>query len=86
VLIEDFGQPDAFYEAPGLRRGSGIAVFDLIDDVDVGNRSASVTTFQMKGEPTTGEARDGSVKNLGRYAASGIAWWPKRPSSTAALT
>ncbi len=32
------------------------------------------------------EGRDGSVKNLGRYAASGIAWWPKRPSSTAALT
>jgi len=28
----------------------------------------------------------GSVKNLGRYAASWIAWWPKRPSSTAALT
>jgi len=28
----------------------------------------------------------GSVKNLGRYAASGIAWWPKRSSSTAALT
>ncbi len=29
---------------------------------------------------------DGSVKNLGHYAASGSAWWPKRPSSTAALT
>ena len=28
----------------------------------------------------------GSVKNLGRYAASWIGWWPKRPSSTAALT
>ncbi len=28
----------------------------------------------------------GSVKNLGRYAASGMACWPKRPSSTAALT
>jgi len=28
----------------------------------------------------------GSVKNLGRYAASWIACWPKRPSSTAALT
>jgi len=28
----------------------------------------------------------GSVKNLGRYAASRSAWWPKRPSSTAALT
>ena len=29
---------------------------------------------------------DGSIKNLGRYAASWIACWPKRPSSTAALT
>jgi len=28
----------------------------------------------------------GSVKNLGHYAANWIAWWPKRPSSTAALT
>ncbi len=28
----------------------------------------------------------GSVKNLGRYAASWIAWWPNRPSSRAALT
>ena len=27
-----------------------------------------------------------SVRNLGRYAASWIAGWPKRPSSTAALT
>ena len=25
------------------------------------------------------EGADGSVKKLGRYAASGIAWWPKRP-------
>ncbi len=32
------------------------------------------------------ELAAGSVKNLGHYAASGIAWWPKRPSSTAALT
>jgi len=30
--------------------------------------------------------RQGSVKNLGRYAASWSAWWPSRPSSTAALT
>jgi len=28
----------------------------------------------------------GSVKNLGRYAASWIAGWANRPSSTAALT
>jgi len=32
------------------------------------------------------ELPDGSVKNLGHYAASWSAWWPKRPSSTAALT
>ncbi len=30
--------------------------------------------------------RAGSGKNLGRYAASWIACWPKRPSSTAART
>ncbi len=29
---------------------------------------------------------NGSVKNLGRYAASWITGWPSRPSSTAALT
>ncbi len=29
--------------------------------------------------------RVGSVKNLGRYAASWIAWWPNRSSSRAAL-
>ena len=32
------------------------------------------------------EVPEGSVRNLGRYAASWIAGWPKRPSSTAALT
>jgi len=32
------------------------------------------------------EVTVGSVKNLGRYAASRMACWPKRPSSTAALT
>ncbi len=40
----------------------------------------------QKGSLDAVEADHGSVKNLGRYAASGIAWWPKRPSSTAALT
>ena len=32
------------------------------------------------------KVQKGSVKNLGRYAARWIACWPKRPSSTAALT
>ena len=34
----------------------------------------------------TESLHEGSVKNLGRYAANWIAWWPRRPSSTAALT
>jgi len=47
-------------------------------------RDARITTIY---EGTTAiQANDGSVKNLGRYAASWIAGWPKRPSSTAALT
>ena len=37
-------------------------------------------------EEIADQLRAGSVKNLGRYAASWIAWWPKRPSSSAALT
>ena len=38
--------------------------------------------------PTCGTINEAveTVKNLGRYAASWIAGWPKRPSSSAALT
>jgi len=43
-----------------------------------------IAGFKSFADPV--ELAIGSVKNLGRYAASGIAWWPKRPSSTAALT
>ncbi len=32
------------------------------------------------------QALQESVKNLGRYAVSWIAWWPNRLSSTAVLT
>jgi len=36
--------------------------------------------------PCSRQLAVGSVKNLGRYAASRMACWPKRPPSTAALT
>ncbi len=39
-----------------------------------------------EGQEALDQLRVGSVKNLGHYAASWSAWWPKRPSSTAALT
>ena len=41
---------------------------------------------QVAGPAFRMEHGHGSVKNLGHYAASGSASWPKRPSSTAALT
>jgi len=47
-----------------------------------------VRKFQQLGRRSDGtkvEDTRGSVKNLGRYAASWIVWWPNRPSSTAAL-
>lgn len=34
----------------------------------------------------TAKSDFGNVENLERYAANWIAWWPKRPSGTAALT
>ncbi len=47
----------------------------------VGGGTVHYSMIKMRLQP-----HDGSVKNLGRYAASWIAGWPNRPSSTAALT
>jgi len=66
---------------PAGEHGHGRGVLILFDTCD----RCSVGCWQHCGELHE-QPRDGSVKNLGRYAASGIAWWPKRPSSTAALT
>jgi Plasmid pRiA4b ORF-3-like protein len=51
---------------------------DLLDDEN--------TRWRLEKAVERSKAREGSVRNLGRYAASWIAWWPNRPSSTAALT
>ncbi len=51
------------------------------------HKDTVVAGVRLAGDgPVRTEVRTGSVKNLGHYAASGSAWWPKRPSSTAALT
>jgi len=63
------------------------------------NPAPSLFSFQLTQAGTNGgainygvnlivpdEVTIGSVRNLGRYAASWIACWRKRPSSTAALT
>ncbi len=57
---------------------------DYLVRVDDGRDEPLNLVVEIKG--FRGVDAQGSVKNLGRYAASGIAWWPKRPSSTAALT
>ncbi len=48
--------------------------------------SVSARLDDAKAHAETFDLAHGSVKNLGRYAASWIACWRKRPSSTAALT
>ena len=62
--------------ALAAERGGGRAVREVVA------RAVCDPTDLMR---ALGEPR-GSGKNLGRYAASWIACWPKRPSSTAART
>jgi len=79
-----------------LRRALGLHV--IMTTPDAHDREAAMVQglthliakvlVQMEPLPAcmTTRSFDGSVKNLGRYAASWIAWWPNRPSSRAALT
>ncbi len=76
---------------PSFATGHSIGEFPLsittIAVTSSGQGGGSVVWIDRQGVLQVGpESAGGSVKNLGRYAASGIAWWPKRPSSTAALT
>ena len=79
MLLTVVGVPLARIVGQGIWRGASLA--------HAGN-------FQLDAASTVNKAFQdqimrlpiGSVKNLGRYAASWIAWWPRRPSSTAALT
>ena len=52
----------------------------------VGLRRAGQTYDAIAAQVGLTRTGVGSGRNLGRYAASWIACWPKRPSSTAALT
>ncbi len=55
--------------------------------ITFGGIPALVTVFlAADGAQLLGVDGAGSVKNLGRYAASWRVGWPNRPSSTAALT
>jgi len=51
-----------------------------------GLQACHMAVFLQTNPHRPDEAWHGCVKNLGRYAASWIAGWPNRPSSTAALT
>ena len=54
--------------------------------VDAGTGRIVAATLTPKNVDDASQVGPGSVKNLRRYAASWIAGWPNRPSSTAALT
>ena len=60
--------------------------FDGLDRADFRLTSQEIRDYLAELPARAVEDIKGSVKNLGRYAASWIAEWPKRPSSTAALT
>jgi len=83
--------PDARTEFAEALRNAGLQVqgAPLMDgmlhrvpvDGDRGIERSGAYKGHLDGRPA-----GGSVKNLGRYAANWNAFWPKRPSSTAALT
>ncbi len=85
--IKPSGMEKATEPKPGKgaeRRGRGKVTPRVVPETEV-LRVAVPKGSQFKGyEPY--QVQDGSVKNLGRYAASWSAWWPNRPSSRAALT
>jgi len=75
------------------REGADVAISYLSDEqADADETRRWVENAGRRCLLLPGDIRDpawcqaGSVKNLGHYAASWSAWWPKRPSSTAALT
>jgi len=75
----EVGQED-FTLAPWFRQKyphAMVPMLELEDGTQIGE-AMSIAQYL--------EETNGSVKNLGRYAASRMACWPKRPSSTAALT
>ncbi len=91
-LPEDLDNSDRYVAVPhknDLDLGRRLALA-FVDQELPDDRDTVISFFRRRGAygrfKDLLQARDGSVKNLGRYAASGIAWWSKRPSSTAALT
>ena len=73
-----------------VQQGQHILRIDL-DGAVLVRRQALAEAAQVGGDyrevlAEPGELALGSARNLGLYAASWIAGWPNRPSSTAALT
>ncbi len=62
------------------------AVVSTLAEVGLVLSETKTLLAKLQASMLCGQVAEGSVKNLGRYAASWIAWWPNRPSSTAALT
>jgi len=72
---------------PYAALGLGVGLLVGVTGVGGGSLMTPLLILLFGIHPVTTVGTDlGSVKNLGLYATSWIAWWPKRPSSTAALT
>ena len=90
-VFRDDGYSGASLKRPGLDRlrdaaaGAGLDRV-LITEPDRLARNYVHQTLLVEELQGRGAVIEGSGKNLGRYAASWIVGWPKRPSSTAART
>jgi NADPH:quinone reductase-like Zn-dependent oxidoreductase len=86
LVLDTLGGPTTGRFLRTLKHGGALfPVFPGFSDAEEAAKlgvTVSMTQVRSNGP----QLAEGSVKNLGRYAASWIAWWPNRPSSTAALT
>ncbi len=79
IVSQDAGKIDVLFA------NAGGGTFMPLGEITEDHYERTFAT-NVKGTLFTVQKALGSVKNLGRYAASWIAWWPNRPSSRAALT
>ncbi len=87
--VADTAENGIAFGYPGASRGeSAFPQLRFVALVENGTHVLFGAKLGRYADSETTLAHDvvGSVKNLGRYAASWIAGWPNRPSSTAALT
>ena len=71
LLVEDLGQPHLFDITPGATAGLRLAVLDVVDDVDVGDRASAACCLNMKCKTAAGRALDLFADEFHHFSAVG---------------